>query len=125
MAEANVPAFIAPAAATGGESPAGAAAVSNSNIDALHQMVADTSLTPDAAAALRLTVLLAVSSASETTLATDAAATDAADANRSPIAMAPLLAADLSQTGQSELAMVARASTANTHTFYPFIRMNC
>ncbi|MCC7336061.1 MAG: c-type cytochrome [Pirellulaceae bacterium] len=105
-------------AATGDESPAGAAVVSNSNIDALQQMVADTGLTPDArCAALRLTVLLAVSSASETTLATDAAATDAADANRSPIAMAPLLAADLSQTGQSELAMVAlRLSRQYPHT---------
>ncbi|MCA9157187.1 MAG: c-type cytochrome [Planctomycetales bacterium] len=93
-------------AATEGESPERAALVSNTNLDALQQLVADRSLTPDArCAALRLAVLLAASPMSKAVATAGTIAPSAS--NHSPIAMAPLLAADFAQSGQCELAMVA------------------
>lgn len=75
------------------------------NTEALQKLVANTSLTPDArCAALRLAVLLAATPAA----ATPAAATQSASPTSvSTIDVAPLFAADLSQPGQPELAMVA------------------
>ena len=77
-------------AATEASASASGSRTLHANIDALQTLLADTSLTPDArCTALRLAVLLA------------------ANATRSPIDIARLLAADLSQTGQCELAIVA------------------